>query len=97
MTFNGTYEELQVFTPHTDNLARLVTINNVAHCRVPILDPEHACTIEAREVAETTVDQGVGALFQVQLEADVYFQTSDVPAGTAPGRPGRGSRRGDRC
>ena len=65
-----------------------MTINDLTYCRVPILDPEHSCTIEADEAAaETTVDQGVEALLQVQLEADVYFQPSDVPAGTAPVAP----------
>jgi type IV pilus assembly protein PilO len=86
MTFEGTYEELQEFTRRTDNLVRLVTINDVTYCRVPILDTEHACPIEAVE-AETTVAQGVEALLQVQLEADVYFQPSDVPAGAAPQAP----------
>src|SRR3712207_7450544 len=72
MTFEGTYEELQEFTRHVDNLVRLVTINDVTYCRVPALDPEHSCTIEADEAAaETTVDQGLEALLQVQLEADV--------------------------
>jgi type IV pilus assembly protein PilO len=87
MTFEGTYEELQEFTRRVDNLVRLVTINDVTYCRVPILDTEHSCLIEADEAAETTVDQGVEALLQVQLEADVYFQPSDVPAGTAPVAP----------
>jgi type IV pilus assembly protein PilO len=88
MAFEGTYEELQEFTRRTDNLVRLVTINDVTYCRVPVLDPEHSCTIEADEAAaETTVDQGVEALLQVQLEADVYFQPSDVPAGAAPVAP----------
>ena len=88
MTFEGTYEELQDFVRRTDNLVRLVTINDVIYCRIPILDPEHSCTIEADEAAaETTVDQGVEALLQVQLEAEVYFQPSDVPAGVAPVAP----------
>ena len=87
MTFEGTYEELQEFTRRVDNLVRLVTINDVTYCRVPILDTEHSCPIEADEAAETTVDQGVEALLQVQLEVDVYFQPSDVPAGTAPMAP----------
>ena len=87
MTFEGTYEELQDFTRRTDNLVRLVTINDVTYCRIPILDPEHSCTIETDEAAETTVDQGVEALLQVQLEAEVYFQPTDVPAGGAPVAP----------
>ena len=87
MTFEGTYEELQEFTRRVDNLVRLVTINDVTYCRVPILDTEHSCPIEADGAAETTVDQGVEALLQVQLEVDVYFQPSDVPAGTAPMAP----------
>jgi type IV pilus assembly protein PilO len=88
MTFEGTYEELQDFTRRTDNLARLVTINDVTYCRVPILDAEHSCPIEADEAAgEATVVQGVEALLQVQLDAEVYFQPSDVPAGVAPVAP----------
>ena len=88
MTFEGTYEELQDFLRRTDNLARLVTVDDVTYCRVPILDTEHSCPIEADEAAaETTVDQDVEALLQVQLEADVYFQPSDVPAGVAPVAP----------
>ncbi len=46
MTFEGTYEEMQDFTRRTHNLARLVTINDVTYCRVPILDTEHSCPIE---------------------------------------------------
>ena len=88
MTFEGTYEELQDFTRRTDNLARLVAINNVTYCRVPIVDPEHSCPIETDEAAgEVTVEQGVEGLLHVQLDADVYFQPSEVPAGAAPVAP----------
>ncbi len=88
MAFEGTYEELQDFTRRTHNLARLVTINDVIYCRVPILDTEHSCPIETGEAAgEATVDQGVEALLQVELEAEVYFQPSDVPSGAAPVAP----------
>ncbi len=88
MTFEGTYEELQDFLRRTDNLARLVTINDVTYCRVPILDTEHSCPIETGETAgEATVVQGVEALLHVELDAEVYFQPSDVPAGAAPVAP----------
>ncbi len=88
MRFEGTYEELQDFLLRTRNLARLVTVEGVTYCRVPPLDPEHSCPIEADEGApETTLDQGIEALLQVELEADVYFQPSDVPAGAAPVAP----------
>ena len=88
MIFEGTYEELQDFARRTDNLARLVTINNVTYCRVPLLDAEHTCPIQTDEVAgEDTLDQGVEALLHVELDTDVYFQSSNVPAGVAPVAP----------
>ena len=88
MAFEGTYEEMQDFTRRTHNLARLVTINDVTYCRVPILDAEHSCPIETGEAAgEDTVDLGVESLLQVELEAEIYFQPSGVPAGAAPVAP----------
>ena len=88
MTFEGTYEELQDFARRTDNLARPVAINYVTYCRDPILSTELSCPIETDEEAgEVTVDQGVEALLHVELDADVYFQPSDVPAGGAPVPP----------
>lgn len=84
MTFEGTYEELQDFLLRTRNLARLVTVNDVTYCRIPPLNPAASCPVEAEAAAEETVAEEVEALLQVQLEAEVYFQTSDVPAGAAP-------------
>jgi type IV pilus assembly protein PilO len=83
MTFEGTYEELQDFLLRTRNLARLVTVNDVTYCRIPPLNPAASCPVESEVATEETVAEEVEALLQVQLEAEVYFQTSDVPAGAA--------------
>ena len=37
--------------------------------------------------SETTTVEEIEALLQVEIEAEVYFQPSDVPAGTAPTAP----------
>jgi type IV pilus assembly protein PilO len=88
MSFEGTYEELQDFLLRTRNLARLVTVKEVTYCRIPVLDQEHSCPIQETETGgEATAIEGVEAQLQVQIEAEVYFQPEDVPAGPAPASP----------
>lgn len=93
MSFEGTYEQMQLFLENTRNLARLVTVEGVcfeslggeAAAECPIEAPETATTGEGTTVA------GVEQMLQVAVEAEVYFQPSvepsDVPAGTAPVAP----------
>jgi hypothetical protein len=67
-----------------------VTVNQVTYCRIPILDPEHQCPIEEVEAGgEATAVGGVEAQLQVEIEAEVYFQPENVPAGPAPAAPVR--------
>ncbi len=73
MSFEGTYEQLQDFLLRTRNLARLVTVNGV--------------TYEEAETTGTTVQEGIEKPLQVEIEAEVYFQPEDVPAGAAPAAP----------
>jgi type IV pilus assembly protein PilO len=82
MNFNGTYDEMQDFLLRTRNLARLVTVTDVSYCRVPVIDSEHSCPVEADDPVEeetTTLSPGVEAPLLVELQADVYFQPEDVP------------------
>lgn len=72
MSFEGTYEELQEFLRLTLNLARLTTVNGV--------------TYEALEEG-TTAQPEIEQLLQVELEAEVYFQPTEVPSGAAPTAP----------
>ncbi len=74
MSFEGTYEQLQDFLLRTRNLARLVTVNGVTY-------------EEAETTAGTTVQEGIEKPLQVEIEAEVYFQPEDVPAGAAPAAP----------
>ena len=88
MRFEGTYEQLQDFLLRTRNLTRLVTANDVTYCRVPPLDPEAACPIEVEVAgAEEAAAAEVEALLRVEIQAEVYFQPQDVPAGVAPVPP----------
>lgn len=88
MSFEGTYEELQNFLFRTRNLARLVTVNQVSYCRLDPIGTNTDCPIEvATEGGETTVLEDVETQLQVEIEADVYFQPSEVPAGAAPAAP----------
>jgi len=95
MSFEGTYEQMQLFLENTRNLARLVTVEGVCY---NVLDPlggeEAECPIEESETATTgegTTVEGIERMLQVAVEAEVYFQPSvepsDVPAGTAPVAP----------
>lgn len=72
MSFEGTYEELQEFLRLTRNLARLTTVNGV--------------TYEASEEGTTTQPE-IEQLLQVEIEAEVYFQPTEVPSGAAPTAP----------
>ena len=72
MSFEGTYEEMQEFLRLADNLARLVTVNEIAY----------------EESGEgTTAQPEIEQELLVELEAEVYFQPTEVPAGEAPTAP----------
>jgi type IV pilus assembly protein PilO len=87
MTFNATYEQMQDFLLRTRNLARLVTVTSVTYC-VP--EPADLAAgeedVECPEVeagtGETTTIVGIEQVLDVEIEAEVYFQPSEVPAGT---------------
>ncbi|HEV2742142.1 MAG TPA: type 4a pilus biogenesis protein PilO [Rubrobacter sp.] len=72
MSFEGTYEELLEFLRLADDLVRLMAVNNVAY-----------------EVAEegTTAAPDVEQNLTVEIDAEVYYQPTDVPEGTAPAAP----------
>ena len=78
MSFEGTYEQLQDFLLRSRNLARLVTINEVTY--EPVEEGEG--TVAGTETAAAA---GVERLLQVEIQAEVYFQPSEEPAGPAPG------------
>jgi type IV pilus assembly protein PilO len=92
MSFEGTYEQLQLFLENTRNLARLVTVNGVSYCLIePLGAGEAVCPIETPATGESTTVEEIEQMLQVEIEAEVYFQPSvepsDVPAGTAPAAP----------
>ena len=72
MSFEGTYEELQDFLTRADDLARLMAINDVTY-----------------EVSEegTTAAPEIEQNLLVEIEAEVYYQPTGVPDGTAPVAP----------
>ncbi|HKH10195.1 MAG TPA: type 4a pilus biogenesis protein PilO [Rubrobacter sp.] len=72
MSFEGTYEELLEFLLLADDLVRLMAVNDVAY-----------------EVAEegTTAAPDVEQNLSVEIEAEVYYQPTDVPEGIAPVAP----------
>ena len=72
MSFEGTYEELLEFLRLADDLVRLMAVNNVTY-----------------EVAEegTTAAPDVEQNLAVEIEAEVYYQPTGVPEGTAPVAP----------
>ena len=72
MSFEGTYEELLEFLLLADDLVRLMAVNSVSY-----------------EVAEegTTAAPDVEQNLAVEINAEVYFQPTDVPEGTAPVAP----------
>jgi type IV pilus assembly protein PilO len=91
MRFNGTYDQMQDFLLRTRNLTRLVTVTNLVYCRNPTIGELASCEVEG-EVSgttneTTTLTPAVEANLSVEVQADVYFQPEDVPAGaetTAP-------------
>ena len=95
MSFEGTYDQLQLFLEDTRNLARLVTVNKVTYCLItpPGGQAEHPCPIQIPQTpGEGTTAGGVEQMLQVEIEAEVYFQPSvepsNVPAGQeAPRAP----------
>jgi type IV pilus assembly protein PilO len=92
MSFEGTYEQLQLFLENARNLSRLMTVNRVTYCLIePLGAGETTCPIETPTTGETTTVEEVEQMLQVEIEADVYFQPSvepsNVPAGTAPAAP----------
>jgi type IV pilus assembly protein PilO len=88
MSFEGTYEQMQDFLLRTRNLARLMTVRSVTFCRTQSLGAtESACPAEAATTGETTTVEEIEEVLQVEIEAEVYFQPSDVPAGTSPTAP----------
>jgi type IV pilus assembly protein PilO len=72
MSFEGTYEELLEFLRLADDLVRLMTVSNVAY-----------------QVTEegTTAAPDVEQNLVVEIDAEVYYQPTDVPEGTAPVAP----------
>jgi type IV pilus assembly protein PilO len=95
MSFEGTYEQMQDFLLRMRNLSRLVTVRSVTYCRtdplgaaeledVAVSCPEEA---EAGEGQTTTTIEGIEQVLEVEIEAEVYFQPSEVPAGAAPTAP----------
>jgi type IV pilus assembly protein PilO len=72
MTFEGTYEELQAFVTGIDDLVRLVAVNEVTY-----------------EIAEegTTAAPEIEQNLAVEINADIYYQPTGVPDGTAPVAP----------
>lgn len=88
MSFEGTYEQMQDFLLRTRNLSRLMTVRSITYCRTdPLGAGEAACPAEAAATGETTTVEEIEATLQVEIEAEVYFQAEDVPAGTAPTAP----------
>lgn len=87
MSFTGTYEQMQDFLLRTRNLARLMTVRSVTYCRIQPLGTGEGCPAETAAVGETTTVEEIEAMLQVEIEAEVYFQPSDVPAGTPPTAP----------
>ena len=72
MSFEGTYEELQDFLRRAGDLARLMAVNEVTY-----------------EVSEegTTAAPEIEQNLLVRIEAEVYYQPTGVPDGTAPVAP----------
>jgi type IV pilus assembly protein PilO len=88
MSFQGTYEQMQDFLLRTRNLARLITVRSVTYCRPGGAGGEAVeCPTEAVGTGETTTIDQIEQVLQVEIEAEVYFQPTDVPAGTPPTAP----------
>jgi len=76
MSFEGTYEELQEFLALTDDLARLVTVNGITYAEVEDLEGEG-----------TTTQPEIEQMLLVEIEAEVYFQPTEVQSGDSPTAP----------
>jgi type IV pilus assembly protein PilO len=88
MSFEGTYEQMQDFQRRLDDLVRLVTVRSVTFCRTqPLRAGGTTCPAEETATGETTTLAEIEQVLQVEIEAEVYFQPSHVPAGTAPTAP----------
>lgn len=74
MSFEGTYEQLQDFVGRVLNLVRLVTINEI----------NYEVSVEGEE---TVPEPDVERLLQVEIVAEVYLQSGDVPSGQEPVAP----------
>ena len=72
MSFEGTYEELLEFLRLADDLVRLMTVSNVAY------QVTEEGTAAAPDVEQNLV---------VEIDAEVYYQPTDVSEGTAPVAP----------
>lgn len=72
MSFEGTYVQMQDFLRRVQNLARLMTVNEV--------------TYDLAEGGEETTSAQPGAerLIQVEISAEVYVQPTAGPSGPAP-------------
>jgi type IV pilus assembly protein PilO len=75
MSFEGTYEELQEFLALTDDLARLVTVNGITYEEVEDLEEG------------TTTQPEIEQMLLVEIEAEVYFQPTEVRSGDSPTAP----------
>jgi type IV pilus assembly protein PilO len=75
MSFEGTYEELQEFLALTDDLARLVTVNGITYEEVEDLEEG------------TTTQPEIEQMLLVEIEAEVYFQPTEVQSGDSPTAP----------
>ena len=76
MSFEGTYDELQDFLLRTRNLSRLVTVNEVTY------EP-----VEPEGGEEPTTTAGTERVLQIEIQAEVYFQSSDKAERAAPVAP----------
>ncbi|MEJ7841444.1 MAG: type 4a pilus biogenesis protein PilO [Rubrobacter sp.] len=72
MSFEGTYEELQDFLTRVDDLVRLTAVNEL--------------TFDISEEG-TTAEPNIEQNLLVEIEAEVYYQSTGVPDGTAPVAP----------
>ena len=72
MSFEGTYEELQDFLTRANNLARLMAVNEVNY------EVSGEGTTAAPDIEQNLL---------VEIEAEVYYQPTGVPDGTAPVAP----------
>jgi type IV pilus assembly protein PilO len=79
MSFEGPYEQLQLFLENIRNLTRLVTINKLTY------EKDEKATREGNSLEE------IEQTLRVWIKAEVYFlplvEPFDVPAGPAPTAP----------